>query len=290
MADDPLIEETLSHLLGFTLDQGQLTWLTADIEDDDLALTVADPNAVSGGVLEVGEELVYAASSDIDGVTLAPFGRGYGNTTPAAWTSLTRVSMAPRFPRARIREAINGVILGTYPRLFAVDEEELTPDPSRITYELPAEVEQVLTVRQQTIGPYGYWRPIHSYTSRDASTTEYATGKSIDIIDPLHPSQPVHVRYTKKPLTLAAGDPFTDSGLADTAWPCVMYGALHRLLAAAPAGLAGTESVQSSEAQTRRRVSLAEVAREYYALHAQLLLEERDRLFAEHDATSNFQE
>jgi hypothetical protein len=290
MADDPLIEETLSHLLGFTIDQGQLTWLTVDIDTDDLGFSVADPNAVSGGVVEVGEELVYAASSDIDGVILAPFGRGYGNTTPAAWPTLTRVSMAPRFPRARIREVINRVIESTYPRLFAVGETELTPDPSRITYELPADVEQVLTVRQQTIGPGGYWRPIHSYTSRDASTTEYATGKSLDIREGVHPSQPIHVRYTKKPTPLAALDPFTDSGLADTAWPCVMYGALHRLLAVIPSGLAGTESVQSSEAQTRRRVSLAEVAREYYALHVQLLQEERDRLFTEHDATSNFQE
>jgi hypothetical protein len=198
--------------------------------------------------------------------------------------------MSPRFPRARIREGINYVIQSTYPRLFAVDDTELTPDPSRITYELPADVEQVLTLRQQTIGPGGYWRPIHSYTSRDASTTEYATGKSIDIREGVHPSQPIHVRYTKKLTNLAPGDAFTVSGLADTAWPCIMYGTLHRLLTATPAGLAGVGSVQASEAQTRRRVSLAETAREFYALHIQLLLEERDRLHAEHDATSNFQE
>ena len=290
MADDPLIEETLSHLLGFTLDQQQMTWLTTAIDADDLNLSVADPARVSTGVIEVGEELIYIASADVSGVVAAPFGRGYMNTTAAGWAVNTRITTGPRFPRARIREAINDVINGVYPRLFAVDETELTPDPSRITYELPADVQEVLTVRQQTIGPEGFWRPIHRYTSRDASATEYATGKSLDIREGLHPGQPIQVRYTKKPTQLAAGEAFTVSGLADSAWPCVMYGALHRLLAVAPAGLAGTESVQSSEAQTRRRVSLAEVAREYYALHAQLLVEERDRLLTEHDATSNFQE
>ena len=289
MADDPLIEECLSHLLGFTLDQQQITWLTQGIDASQLNLDVDDPEQVSRGVAEVGEELVFIKDKGAGTATLAPFGRGYQATAAATWPTGTRVTTAPRFPRARIRQAINNVIQSTYPKLFAVDEEELDPGV-RVTYELPAEVQQVLTVRQQAIGPYGYWRPIHHYTSRDASTTEYPTGKTIDIYDGLQPGQPVQVRYTKKPTVLAAGQAFTVSGLAGTAWPCVMYGAMHRLLTGAPAGLAGVDSVKASEAQTRRRVSLAETAREFYALHVQLLNDERDRLLAEHDATSNHEE
>jgi hypothetical protein len=290
MADDALIEETLSHLQGLTLDQGQVTWLTSDITSSETTIAVAHPDRVSEGVVEIGEELVFASSSDVSGVVVAPgFGRGYQKTTAAAWVTNTRVTMSPRFPRARIREAINYTIRNVYPRLFAVGKTEFNPSDQKITHSLPAEAERVLTVRQQAIGPYGYWTPIYGYKANDASTTEYATGKSIDIFTGLQPGQPVEVRYTKKPIVLTAGQAFTVSGLPDTAWPCVMYGAMHRLLSGVPAGLSGVDGVQAAEAQTRRRVSLGETAREFYALHVQLLNDERDRLLEEHDASSNWE-
>lgn len=289
MADDALIEETLSHLLGLTLDQGQITWLTAGIDADDLTFGVADPAQLSTGVAEVGEELVYVSTSDVSGVTLAPFGRGYQRTTAATWPVNTRVTMSPRFPRARIREAINYTIKNTYPKLFAVGETELDPNGVKVTYELPVDAERVLTVRQQAIGPYGYWVPIHGYRVTDASATEYPNRKAIDIFSGLQAGQPVQIRYMKRPVNLDPLDPFTDSGLAETAWPCVMYGTMHRLLTAVPAGLSGVDGVQAAEAQARRRVSLAEAAREFYALHVQLLTDERDRLLEEVDMSSNWE-
>jgi hypothetical protein len=289
MADDALVEETLSHLLGLTLDQGQMTWLNAGIDDTQTDISVANQEHVSTGVIEVGEELIYVATSDISGIVAAPFGRGYQRTTAATWPVNTRVTMSPRFPRARIREAINYTVQNVYPKLFVVGTTTLVPDGFRITHELPADAERVLVVRQQAIGPYHYWVPIQGYRVIDAPVSEFPTGKALDIFSGLVPGQDVQVQYMKRPSTLTPLDPFTDTGLSATAWPCVMYGAIHRLLSTVPAGLAGVDSVQAAEAQTRRRVSLAETAREYYALHLQFLTDERERLLEEVDMTSNWE-
>jgi hypothetical protein len=287
---DGLVEHLLSDLSGYTLDQGQITWLTEPVDDAQTTLTVADPTKLRRGVAEVGEELVFVDTSDNNGVTLAPFGRGYQATEASAHPVHTRVAFSPRYPRAKVRQTINEVIQGVWPMLFALGEAIVTPAGGRITYELPADVEGdegVLNVRQEVAGISKFWRTLTRYrVNLDADTD---TGRSIDILEPLD-FNPVKITYTRRPQALAADGEWADTGLAESAWPCVRYGAMHLMIAPGESGMAGLNSVRASAAQSSRAISPVALSRQYYAVYQQLLVEERLRLLNDVEITNNREE
>lgn len=278
---DALVEETLGHLSGHTLDMGQLTWLDSAISDSDLSVDVNDGDNVHRGIVEIGDELVYVASTSGSGMTIAPFGRGFQGTEAQAHAADTRVTYAPRFPRARIKQKINDIILGTWPQLFGVKDIEIDPEAAVMTYELPDDAEQVFTVKQGVVGPDDkYERTLRRWSFNHED-------KTLDITDMFTLVRPFHVTYQTKPTEIGSDGEFTDSGLKERAWPCIMYGVLHQLIATQEAGISGLHSVKAAESQTRRQISPAELSREYYAVHQQLLTDERMRLLAETEITNN---
>lgn len=69
-------------------------------------------------------------------------------------------------------------------------DESLSVLAPRITYNLPADLESVLDVRWESVGPTGQWVRVRRWSvDRDANVTDYPSGKSIDIFDPMSPGQ-----------------------------------------------------------------------------------------------------
>lgn len=287
---DSLVEETLGELSGHTLSQEQFTWLSGPIDDSVTTIPVQDQTQIRRGIAEIGDELVLVNSSETGGsVLLAPFGRGYLGTEKQSWPADTRVSFGPRFPRYRIKQKINDLVRSVYPQLFAVGTTTFdASSPAFITYELPADVEDVLTVKQQTLGPSRDWIELTRWRfDRAADVSEFSNGRSIDIDEPLTPGRPIQVTYVKRPTPMESE--WSDTGLNDSAWPAVMYGVLHQLVASVETGITGLNSVKAAEAQRRRGHSPTELSLQYYRVHVQLLREERDRLLMDHEVTANFE-
>lgn len=284
-----LVEETLGNLGGHTMDPGAWTYLLAPMSDSTLSMQVKDPARIKRGIAEVGEELMLVEQTSDTGVTVAPFGRGWQATPKSSHQPNERVTFGPRFPRFRVRQTINQLIESAYPTLFAVGTHEFDADGIRVTYELPDDVEQVLEVEQETYGPTGDWRSLNQWRfDRDASTSEYASGRALDIWGGLDVGRTVHVKYARRPTALASTAVWTDSGLNESAWPAFKYGAMWQLVASQEAGMSGLDSVNAEEG-SGRRVSPIQLSERYYALHLQLMQQERERLLKDHPATMNFE-
>jgi hypothetical protein len=289
-AVNELIDETLNNLSGWGIDDGQITWLTAPLSATALSFTVDEPQKVTRGIVEIGNELVWVKGSTENGVQVAPFGRGFKGTKPEVHSVGTQVVKGPKFPRHNVLTTINDVIESVYPQLYGIGITELEFTPVRVTYELPDSAVDVLSVRQKRIGPSEIWEKLERYAFNDnADSEDFPTGKSIDIYQAYEVGQPIQVIYMKRPTRLLTGDVFTNSGLQQTAWPCILYGVLHRMVASLDIAATGQNSARAAKANQRRFISSVELSREYYAVHQQLLREERDRLERDFPATNNFE-
>lgn len=291
---DTLVEEVLGEATGHTIDVGQMSWLASSMDASQTTMSVdTSGTRLSRGIVEVGDELVFVASinQDTGEATLAPFGRGYMGTDAQSHPQNERVTMTPRFPRKRILDAMNDVLRSTFPSIFAVTTTTFqVAGGGRISYELPAAVDRVLRVEVSTVGPSNDWETADRwFFNRNAVTTAFPSGRSLDLYEYQVPGRTVQVTYAKQPAALTLAGVFTDSGLRESAWPCILYGTLHRLLTGAVAGESGSESVQAATKNRQHRSDPAGVQREYFTLHRQYLLDERDRLLTDYPATNNME-
>lgn len=289
---DALVEEVLGEAQGHTIDVGQLTWLTAGINASALSFTVDSTfSQLSRGIAEVGDELVFVAgvNRDTGECTVAPFGRGYQGTAAQTWGANTRVTMTPRFPRARVLNAINDIIENSYPMIYGVAQETFVVVSGRISYPLNADAEKVLRVEVSPLGGVTQdWELVDRWAfNRSADTTDFPTGKTLDLYEAQLPSATIQVTYATRPTAVTLAQEFADSGLRPTAWPAIKYGAVHMIATGAVAGEASSESVSAGEANRKQRRDPSGVQREYFTLHRQYLLEERDRLLEDYPPTNN---
>jgi hypothetical protein len=284
-----LVEETLGHLSGHTTDMGQVTWLAADLDETSTSFSIGEAQQVSRGLAEIDHELVYVATSTNGLCTVLPNGRGWGSSSPAAHEENALVTFGPRFPRHAILQAINDVIENVWPQLYGVGETTFPFQPTVLTFGLPADAEEVLKVEWDPVGPQDTWYPIDRYGfNRNAPLVDFPTRRSINLGDGLTPGRSVRVRYMKRPVAIGTEGAFEDSGLATSAWPAVMYGALHRMAASLTLGQLGVASPGANELSRVRPLNAVEVSQQYYALHIQYLEQERTRLQAENPIRLSF--
>ena len=71
------------------------------------------------------------------------------------------------------------------------------------------------------------------------------------------PGRTVTVTYQKAPSELASGDDLSDSGLADTARACIVYGALGRIVSGLDVSRAAVDTAVASEFADVQRVGTA---------------------------------
>lgn len=230
-----LCDQTLLYLSGFTTMQDQTTHLTANVTSNGTSFAVGDPTAISRGIIEVGSELMWVDSVDVQNniVTIAPYGRGFRGTTAAAHSSGARVVTSPLFPRILIKQVLNESIRAVYPDLFGVAATTITFNPAILTYALPSGAQQVLQASWRTIGPTREWIPLRRWrVDRHAAPDTWTTGVNLSVYDMVVPGRPIRVVYSKQPtpLTNDSDDFATVTGLPPSTEDVIRLGAAYRMV------------------------------------------------------------
>lgn len=300
-----LVSRVKQQLLGYTRDQASISYLTAPMGASDTTFTVDTDTVqnISRGLVEIDEELMLVKNRDrttgIVTVMANTNGRGVESTTAASHSVDAIVTADPRYPKARVMEAINDAINGVYPDLWVFGETEFPWIAARYEYPIPAEAEGVYRVMTNTIGPSAVWFPNSSWRfNSQASTTPgqtkptpAPTGKSIQIMrDFIVPGRNVRVIYTKKPTPLAdLSDDFSLTGFPDRYIDLIVYGACWRLIPAYEAARLQQTAIEATErAELVPTGSASKASQYYFNLYQTRLDEERDRLFRLYETYQTF--
>lgn len=292
-----IVDRTKQQLLGYTKDQASVSYLVEPMTATSTQFH-ADEETItnlSRGLVEIGDELILIKKFDktSGNVTVmggnSGTGRGYDGSVAVAHEIDEFIINDPRFPRVRIKEAINDTINGLYPDLWVFGQYEFPYLSARYEYPIPDEADDVYKVVVNTIGPSGVWFPAQSWrfnpmaseTPGQVKPTPTPTGKSIQIYDRIVPGRNVRVSYTKKPSVLVNNnDDFeTVTGFPERYIDMITYGAAWRLLPAYEAGRLQQSSIEATERAPLVPTSAATQASQFFlALYQKRLNEERTRL------------
>jgi len=232
--------DTLLH--GYTMNTESTTWLTAAATTSDTSISVNDSSVASRGFIQIGDELMYVNSTNnIDNVlNLAPWGRGQRGSVAVAHDNLSKVIASPVFPRYEIKKAINDTINSVYPQVFAIGQYQFNYITARTTYDIPDEVQNILTVTHSVIGPSKEWLPVRAWQiDRTANPTAFGDGTnfghSLSVYSPIVPGRPVNVAFAKRPTlfdinSTASQEMSTVTGLPSYAEDVLVYGAAFRMV------------------------------------------------------------
>jgi hypothetical protein len=295
---DGLLARIRQQVSGYTKDQAAYAELAADMADDDVTFTVTSDTeqSISRGLLEIDDELIlvkrYDASSGVVSVMAGLNGRGAEGTIPATHAANSLITTDPKYPRARMREAVNDVLTSLYPTLCVFETTVISNISVVYEYGMPADALDVWAVSDSLVGPTKVWMQGLNYRfNPTADTTAFPTGKSIQLFDAVTPGQPMLVKYTKAPQALVNGsDDFAaGSGLPERCVDLVVWGACARLLPAYEAARLQQTSVESTERAPLVPPSSATKAAQYFmAMYQQRLEEERMRMFEENPQTTSY--
>jgi len=252
-----MIDDTLLHLQGYTTQQDQVTHLTSSVTADDTSMVISDVSAISRGIAEIGNELVWIDTVDqsTGTLTIPPYGRGYRSSTAAIHASGSMVTSSPMFPRKMVAQAINDTVKAVYPDLFAVGSTEIDFSPAVTTYSMPSGALDVLQVSWKTTGPSKEWLPVRRFrVDKHASTDVYATGVSVSVYDSVVPGRPMKFVFTKEPTPLVNdSDVFTTvTGLPASTQDLVRFGAAYRLVPFFDSAQLSGQSAQADFSATQR--------------------------------------
>lgn len=279
-----LVDEVLFNLSGYTLRQDRTSHITSDITSTATSIAFDNAAQLSKGTVEIDDELIWLDSYDRIGSTaiVPPYGRGYQGTVKAAHTAGSKVTIAPTFPRASVKRAINDTIEAIFPTLFGVGVHTFTYNGVATAYQLPAEAQTVLYVSHSVVGPSKEWLPLTGWRHDPlANAGSFTSGNTISIYDRIQPGRTVQVFYTKKPATLSEStDVFEDvTGLPASCKDVIVYGASARLVAFIDPGRLNYSSAEADQADTKLQYgSGASTARFIQNLYQLRLTEESKKL------------
>ena len=291
---DQMTDQTLLYLQGFTTTQDQATYLTAPATEADTSMSVADATAISRGIVEIGDELIFVDSVDTAAVQLRlpPYGRGFRSTTAAAHESGVRVVSSPMFPRGLVKQTINESIRAVFPDLFGVATTTIMFNPAVSTYELPAGALDVLAVSWQSVGPSREWMPVRRYrVDKTASVGAFASGVTVSLYDAIVPGRNVKVTFTQQPAALVgpADDFATVTGLPASCEDVIRLGAAYRLTPFFDSGhLSGMSAEADFSANMRPVGGAAQLSKFLLQMYQVRLSEETKRLQSIFPARSHY--
>ena len=114
-----LIDQTVSEIGSYVKNQESVTILTNSLTSSDLTMSIDDATALSKGIVEIDDELIYLkkviqvnSTAQILGASGAPAGRGWKDSTAAAHSLGAIVRNNPLFPRIQIKRALLDTIKG----------------------------------------------------------------------------------------------------------------------------------------------------------------------------------
>lgn len=295
---DGLLARIRQQAMGYAKDQSAVAELAVAMAPGDVTFT-ADSSTVSNisrGLAEIDEELIlvksYDRASGVVQVMGATNGRGAEGTVAVSHAQHALITADPRFPRVRMREAVNDVLQALYPQLVVFSTTTISNISVVYEYGMPADALDVWAVSDQTIGPTKVWMQAMNYRfNPTASTIDFPTGKSIQLMDPVTPGRAMLIKYTKAPTPLVNGsDDFAaTTGLPERCVDLVVWGACARLLPAYEAARLQQTSVESTErAPLVPPGSALKGAQYYLAMYQQRLDEERNRMFLDNPQTTSY--
>ena len=279
-----MTDQTLMYLQGFTTVQDQATYLTESTTASAVLLKVNDTSAMSRGIVEIDDELLFV--DQIDSVSqnmqVPPYGRGFRSTVAATHDAGTRVVSSPMFPRHLVKNAINEAVRAMHPEIFSVGESTFNFNPAVSTYPLPAGALDVLQISWASIGPSREWLPVRRYrVDKHAAVGSFSTGATISLYDAIVPGRQVKVVFTKQPSPMVDdSDVFsTVTGLPDSCEDVVRLGAAYRMTPFFDtAHLSGMSAEADFSANMRPTGNSAQVARFLLQMYQVRFAEETKRL------------
>jgi hypothetical protein len=279
-----LVNEVENQLYGYTMNQDAATYLADDVGSDDLTIQVASVDNISKGIIEIDDELLFVDSFDKTSKTLviAPFGRGYRGTQKSSHSADSRVTISPSYPRNTIKSNINNVIKSFYPRLYGVQVSNFRYNAAHNTYALPNNVENILSISFEMIGPTKEWAPVKRWDiDKNADVASFDSNKTVTIGSPLPTGCDVKVVYSMRPEKLTRdSDEFEYiTGLSESASDIVTLGACYRMIAFSEAGRGVFTSAEADLQSSRIQYgSVSNTSKYIYALYQQRLQEEIESL------------
>ncbi len=295
-----LVSQVKQQLIGYTKDQSTITYLTQPMGAADITFTV-DPETVtqvSNGLVEIDDELIlvkkFDRASGVVTVMAGTNGRGREGTLATTHDVNDIVTADPRFPVARIKEAINQCILGTYPDLFIFSSFEFPKNAAVYEYPVPEDVDEIYRVTAEVVGPSRVWFPVQYSRFNNSTSTNpidgSPTGKTIMVMDAVTPGRMIRVVYTKGPTALTLpSDDFTATGYPERYTDMIVWGACARLLPAYESARLQQTAVEAAERAPLVPTSAANQSAQYYLTrYNQRLTEERERLYVLNPMYQNF--
>lgn len=288
---DTLTDEIEARILLSTGGLPASSTLAGSVADTGaVSVTVEDEAVLSRGLLQVDDELMVVTSFNGTVGQVPAWGRGFGTSTAAAHSAGARVTVDSPYPRATIRTAIVASVDDLYPDLFGLGKALIPATPGTTVYALPAASRDVLSVKVQERSGDA-WQPLKSWAfNKTAPLGDFPTGRTITV-PPLLSLSKIDVLVEVAPSITATTASWTEMGLFPSAADCVQNATLYRLLSTVDAGMAGAQSASSAYVlrNSEKRVSAADLARQFYALYRESLERERARMLREYDTTINFQ-
>ena len=279
-----LVDEVALNLQGFTLRQDRSTHLTAAVTSTATSMTLSSADNVAKGIIQIDDELIWVDSYDKNTgvITIPPYGRGYLGSTKSSHTSGTQVIIKPTYPRNNIKKAINDTVKAIFPTVFSTGTYAFDYSPAVLTYPLPNDVETVLAVSWQTVGPTQEWVPVRSWRIDPmASTTEFNSNNSLSIYDTIVPGRSVQIFYTTQPDTFEIDqDDYEDvTGLPLSCKDVLVYGAAYRMASMIDPGRLTLTSPEADIQSNKIPLNAGTNAARYLlALYTQRLDEESKKL------------
>lgn len=196
-----LINATYVHLSGPAGEKVDLLDAGVNASTSSLVLTDGIGGVGPGRIIEIDDELMYARSY-VDSTKTLTVIRGYRGTTAASHSSDAIVTIAPRFPRAFVRNALRDEIKSWPKNIYAVDTADVTVTDAR-GYDLP--IGDYISILGAYLSPYDTtteaWTSLSasSYDVRRAQvTSDFASGVSLTIPLSYTPARTVRVVYARK--------------------------------------------------------------------------------------------
>lgn len=282
-----LVDDALLNIQGFTYRQDRATYLTQSCSTSDLVLNVASTDNIGKGIIEIDGEMMWVDAFDrqANTISIAPFGRGYNNTTAAAHSINAKVTITPTYPRIAVKQAINDTINAVYPKVFAVGKTTVTFLASRTTYQVPSEAIQVLHMAWQTVGPTKEWLPIRQWrwdplanTSAfvpDSTDPDYS--RTVSVYDNVLPGRTIQIVYSHLPKELVNDSDTLEStaGLPSSMRDVIIYGTAYRLTSYIDPARISITSAAADELDTKRPYGTGvNISRNLQTLYLQRLEEE----------------
>lgn len=247
-----LTEQTLGEMSSYVRNQESVTVITSTVSNTALSISVDDTKALSKGVIEINDELLYVKNTVessgnilILGTASNPTGRGWRGTTSTEHQAGSVVRNNPIFPRSQIKRAIQETIKGmNFP---VIANETFTFNGSDYSYMMPDSLVDITGVSWDVPDSTGVWSLIRRWrldTNYYDSETE-TSGQALILNESPQPGRSVRVQYTKYPTTITDNQELTVSGLPASCEDVVRLGAMYRLLSTVDSGKVAVTSVSA---------------------------------------------